>query len=137
MWPPLYKSNYRISRYVFYLLSISSLLIGYYRPPLDSMLWMQEVTMKMSPEDLASLKDAIKRQKGGGGDDINFVEVSLALSVYAMLVPATPTRVASLLTILWACMHPLLLCTILMTLARPLRSTIKSRLYGLLQIRIR
>ncbi len=45
--------------------------------------------MKMSPEDLASLKDAIKRQKGGGGDDINFVEVSLALSVYAILVPAT------------------------------------------------
>ena len=44
--------------------------------------------MKMSPEDLASLKDAIKRQKGGWGDDINFVEVSLALSVYTMLVPA-------------------------------------------------
>ena len=39
-------------------------------------LWVQEVTMKMSQEDLASLKDAIRKQKGGGGaDDSSFVEV--------------------------------------------------------------
>ena len=43
-----------------------------------SMLLMQEVTMKMSQEDLASLKDAIRKQKSGGGgtDDSGFVEAS-------------------------------------------------------------
>lgn len=35
--------------------------------------------MKMSQEDLASLKEAIRKQKGGGGaDDTGFVEVSPA-----------------------------------------------------------
>jgi hypothetical protein len=40
-----------------------------------SLLCSQEVTMNISQRDLASLKDAIKRQKGGG-DDGGFVEVS-------------------------------------------------------------
>ncbi len=36
--------------------------------------------MKMSQEDLASLKDAIRKQKGGGGtDDSTFVEASRPL----------------------------------------------------------
>lgn len=41
------------------------------------MLLMQEVTVKMSKEDMATLKDALKRQKGDGVSESGFAEASL------------------------------------------------------------
>ena len=42
------------------------------------MLLTQGVTVKMSKEEMANLKDALKKQKGGGVDEGSFVEASLS-----------------------------------------------------------